>query len=603
MLTLATDPTTLLRKALLERGEALAVIADPGEGEDAIIVGANEPWSRAIGQPNGLLGRPIRDLRPHVVEPGQWSAFATALRRYAPIQLLLQLRVEGRERWLQVRLTFDEDASGYATQALLLGRDITKLRRREAKEEVAKRLTGAIFLDINAPVVVVAETGEIVMSNPAFQALLDYSEEQLLSLAVADLVAPDHQVEAAAARAKQLRDGARFENRIDLLHRTGSRISVRITSTLLAQEDGCRLRVITALAETVGRIEAAAGASPKLDLYGAPAQLEGEVLAISLKGLKAACASEWARLAPRATLVVEGSIKRRLRPTDVFSRTDDDGFVIWFHSRHSAHNAAVLASIVRDVRLRLIVELGDEIPAPAMAVLASSDPAANAAFSPALLDPAPSTGRPAVGVSALPVMDRDGKVRPWCLAELATVPRRRVSSEMASPEGSADADLQRFDAALAAACANAGWEKVFVRVGWQCLANLDSRRLLDDRLARAPSAARCRLALVVSGVPPVPSPKRWLDVVASLRPLLADVIPCVTLASGDQDLFGATVCTWPVGWIAIDGADPQSMPPDGYFALIATARRREMTVLARAATAADVRDWTELGASLIVVAT
>ena len=582
----------LLQKALLERGEAMAILADPGAGENATIVRVNEAWSRSIGQPDGLMGHRVRELRGYAVQPGQWSTFATALRRYAPIQLPLHLRMERCERWLQLRLTFDEDPDGNVAHALVLARDITKLKRRETEAEATRRMIESAFPAVDVPVIVVAETGEITVSNPAFQALVGSTGEQLLGTPVGTVIAPNHQVAAAAARAKQLRDGARFELQLDLVHRAGHRVGVRMASMLVAGEDSSRLRVMTALPEPVIRPDSACADAPKLDLYGAPAQLEGEVLALSLKAVKASCGTYWTRLAPRARLIVEGSIKRRLCPDDVFSRTDDDGFIIWFDSRDSVRNAAAMASIVRDVRVRLMVELGNDIPAPATAVLMPS--------APGLPNGLAINARPE-GVTRS-VFDRTGEPQPWCFFELLTDSRRPATVKASSFGAAADADVKCCRAALAEASAHGNWEKLFVRLTWQSLVHPGSRRLLDECLARAPSAARRRLALVISGLPPVPSPRRWSHVVTPLQRLLGDVIPCVTLAAGDPDPEGRALCALPEEWLVIDGADFRSTPPADYFRLIAHARRRGLTVLALAAPNTGTRDWFELGASLVVAA-
>ena len=541
----------LLQKALLERGEAMAILANPAVGEDATIVSVNEAWSRLIGQPEGLVGHRVRELRACAAQPGQWSTFATALCRYAPIQLPLPLRVDGREKWLQFRLTFDEDALGNVAHALVLGRDITKQKRRETGSEATRRVIEGAFPAVSVPVVVVAETGEITISNPAFQALIGLTAEQLLGTPITTLIAPNHQVAAAAARAKQLRDGARFELQFDLVHRAGLRVAVHTTSVLVAGEDGCRLRVITALPDPIGPSEIAAADAPKLDLYGAPAHLEGEVLAISLEALKAFCATHWARLASRAMLIVEGSIKRRLCSADVFSRTDDDGFIIWFDSRDSVRNAATMASIVRDVRLRLMVELGNQIPAPATAVLMPGGPA---------LPDSPANEAPPQ-VVAQSVFDRHGEPQPWCFFELLTASCRAGTIKTLSFGASVDADVKRCKAALAEADAHGSWEKVFVRLAWQSLTNPGHRRLLENCLAQAGPAARSRLALVISGLSPVPSPQRWSNVVTPLKLVLGDVVPCVTLSAGDQDQGGEALCALPVECLVIDAADFRSMPP------------------------------------------
>ena len=594
MLILLPDPADLLDKALRERGEAMVVIADPAQGEAATIQSANDAWCRLVGQADGLAGRPLGEVRPMALLPGQWRAFITALRRFAPIQLDLGLRVDGRERWLQLRLTFDEDGAGNASRALLLGKDVSKARRRESEEGGLQRLLNAVFLEVSAPVAVLAEDGGVMMSNPAFQTLLGLSADALKAKTIGDLLAADHQVAAAAARAKQLKDGARFDLLVDLLHSSGPRVPVRLTCALLDEGDS-RVRIVTALPEAAARADASGAAKP--DLYGAPVQTEGEVLAISLKAVRAACADDWQRLAPRVNLLVEGAMKRRLAPADVFSRTDEDGFVIWFESRDSARNAATVAAIVRDIRLRVVVELAGQLQAPALAVRLGGEPALDAADH----DPAASGRSASLAAELQPVVEQNGKVRPWCFVELPPAARRRAAAAGSGLAASAAADRLRCEAALTAATKQPDWQLVFVRVGWTSLAAPEHRRLLEEVLARAPATARARLVLVVYGVPAVPSNRRWLDVTSPLRPLLADIMPCITLAAGEQDGLTGTICAWPLTWLAFDGAEASSLPPDSYFPLIAAARRRDMTVLARAAPG-DVRDWCELGANLVVAA-
>ena len=607
MLTLTADAPPLLEKALLERGEAVVLIADPAAGEAATIQGANELWSRLLGRADGLVGHPLAKLRPFVAQPSQWSAFVTALRRFAPIQLDLHLRVEGRDRWLAFRLAFDEDADGNASQALLLGRDMTKAKRREDQEERLRRLLGAVFEETAAPLAVLAGTGELTMSNPAFQALLGYTAEGLLCTAIGSLVAPGSQVLVAASRAKQANTGAPFHLRVDLLHRAGTRVRLRLTSTRLgAVEDG-GMSVLTALPEPAqarpGHTRTDAAESAKPDLYGASMQPDGEVLALSLRALKAACAADWARIAPRASLLVEGALKRRLAAADVFSRTDDDGFIIWFDSRDGARNAATLASIVRDVRLRLVVELGEHIPAPALAALLASDPAVKAvpAECPGLAAAGAAASamlaRPAMG--SQPILDRSGEPQPWCFVEPASGAHRRVTPGGPAEEGSPEAAMLRCEAAAAEATALPGRERVFVRVGWVTLAAANHRRAMDEWLARTPMQVRSRLVFAVDSVPPVASPKRWLDVVSPLQPLLAGVMPCLSLTASSHHQWGDTISGWPVTWVGLDGAHPQSLAPDAYFQLIAAARRRGLTVLARAADPAHTRDWFELGANFV----
>jgi hypothetical protein len=55
------------------------------------------------------------------------------------------------------------------------------------------------------------------------------------------------------------------------------------------------------------------------------------------------------------------------------SRSDDHSFVLWFDHADEERNAAVLATIVRDVRLRFLTDFGTEIASHVSAAIVSGD--------------------------------------------------------------------------------------------------------------------------------------------------------------------------------------------------------------------------------------
>ena len=610
------DLPTLLDKALRDGKQAVVVIADPLAGEDAAIHSANDSFRSLIGRDGKLSGMPLGDLRPLAEMPGEWSAFITALRRQAPIQLELRLRVAQRQRCFQFRLTFDEDEVD-ARYAILVGRDVTRCRRQQTQEEKLQRLLAAVFQHAGVPLMIVDPGGTVLMANLAARDLLDYPGDGLIGVNVSRLAAPEFHAEAAVARAKQLQDGGRYELRFDALTRTGSRLPVRLVSVLLHDLGGQRLRIVTWLPESATAAE--------VESYNTPSGAVGQVMAVSLEALKQACGETWPRIQARAMIIAEGIIKRRLAAGDVLSRGEGNCFIIWFQTKEPARNEATLTGIVREVRLRVLMEHGGDLAIQPVAIpLAPGEPALAAA--PAAAGEAPRTGTagsespaataagsgpPADLVAKLVqearaakpecrnVTGRDGAGKPSWSVDFAAPLRRRIVAAAALLAGehpnAGEFDLLRFGMALAELAARPAPDCVLVQLSWPSLATVEVRRRLDDRLTRLDTETRARLIVLVSELPAQLTAPRWTGIVGPLRRLVADVAPVLTVTQGQTP----NAPTWPLTLLAIDATVPNALPPDEFFTLIEAIRRRDMAVLVLSSKA-DQLDWRELGATLFL---
>src|SRR5580658_8408955 len=101
------DLSMLLEDALAERGNAVAVIAHPTSGGDAVISVANAPFARIMGwAADSLSGSRLTRLRPLIERPEDWEALIVAVSTMSSLTLDLKLRVNGREVWLGFNLTF-----------------------------------------------------------------------------------------------------------------------------------------------------------------------------------------------------------------------------------------------------------------------------------------------------------------------------------------------------------------------------------------------------------------------------------------------------------------------------------------------------------------
>lgn len=616
----------LIEEALEERGNAVMVIGRPADGEQARIQTANGPLGLIMGRPaDSLVGLPLASLQDLAEDPAEWAALMSALRNLIPLKLDLKLRVGGRETWFGFGLTFKsgretgefsgEEGGGYG---IVIGRDITQSRRRALQENESQRLLASVFMRTSAAVAIVAASGNIMMANPAFQRLLGYDTTEIVGLNVDTLVSDAFAAAARAARARQLLDGVSYDMRIEALSKGASRIPGMLSSTLLRDAQLQRMRVITLIPDPVTN----AGAPHReLPAGSIPSELQhrsvGQLQAISLAALKAAAGDAWERIASRAMMLGEQIVKRRLGSADVFSRSDDHGFVIWFDSVDNAHNAAVLAGAAREIRLRFLTELGDEVAASVTAAMAreeaepvgARDRSMRMVPSPALLDRlTKERQRDALEAKALlvelrdaavadvrPVLDRDRKVRSGVLVDFAPPKRLRIfdlaTSIANAPEREADIDLLRLDLALRELVRRRGKGSVLVPISWPALTAFGRSRSIDERLARLDPDLRSQLKLAVFDVPALPNAKRWSEIIGPLRRQIGEVGLMVTLAEGDVAAVQETiVADWPLSLLVIDATDLASIAPDGYFGLIGAARRRDIVVLVRAAATGDIRD-------------
>jgi PAS domain S-box-containing protein len=238
--------STLLEDALEERGNTIAVIAKPTDGEDAVIRVANSPFARIMGWPaGGKSGMRISELRPLVQRAEDWASLISALRTLSSLSLDLMLRVNGREAWLGFNLTFKPKVGEDPALGILIGRDITEIRERRLRETETQHLLAAVFLRVSAAMAIVGGDGAILMANPACQRLIGYPPAEIVGLNVEALTAPEFADAARTVRARQLLDAGDYVMRMDTVTKTGTRVPLTLHSVLLRDARDRRLRVVT----------------------------------------------------------------------------------------------------------------------------------------------------------------------------------------------------------------------------------------------------------------------------------------------------------------------------------------------------------------------
>lgn len=350
------DERSIIDAALSDCGFAIGVLAHPGRGDGAIISYANDPFVRIARRPREVLcGSKLATLGPLFDDRAAWTALVEAIRSATRMDTEVRLSSGGIVNWFSVGVSFQTESMTGLVQAVVVAQDITEARRAALQQSESQRLLAGIFLRVSAAVTIVKDDGSILMANPAYKRLVGYSSGELVGKNVSDLTPSEFAEAANAARANQFNDGKPYAMRLETIAKDGRRIPITLTSVALSDAEQ-RLRVVTVVPlDHAGVKSPPEGPGPCL-----PPNNVGDMRVVSLEAFRKAFGSNWERVATRAMLKAEQVIKRRLHPDDVLTRSDEQSFAIWFSSSDEDANAAVLASAVREIRLRFLTEFGEE---------------------------------------------------------------------------------------------------------------------------------------------------------------------------------------------------------------------------------------------------
>jgi PAS domain S-box-containing protein len=609
----------LLEEALADRGNAVALIARPRDGENAVIQAGNGPFTHIMGWPaNRITGLRLAELQPLIERPEDWTTLIAAVRSLSALTLDLRLQVKGREVWLGFNLTFKIDAADGDGYGILIGRDITEARERNLRASESQRLLASVFLRIGAAVAIIDGDSAILMANPACQHLLGYGPGEITGKHVEDIIAPESAAAVRAARARQLDGAGDYVLRMAVLAKAGTRVPVTLHSALLRDARDRQLRVATLLPDP----------SPRNPLPAESPGDTGQVRVVSLAALKTAHGKEWPLVADCAMRLAQQILKRYLGVADVLRRRNDHSYLVWFDGTNEARNAAVLAAATQEIRQRLLEDADDVAPvyisaAPIGAEAIPVEPLALPAVARAGLELNPADGeRPpperdpdalmqylrAGAVAKVEIVTgRDGVERPIVLVDFEPSVRGGLyylaPSLTREPVFGTGFDLMRLDLVVQVLAEQGAEAKVLAPVSWPAVADPDCRLLLDRRLAQIGQSSRSRIMLAVSGVPRLLSKQHWTDVVGGLRRQLDDVGLLLTHRAGElAAMQNAITSEWPLSLLVVDRTEGPPVVIEEYRSLFAAARRREIAVLVRTTARNDIVDWRKLGATMFAAA-
>lgn len=326
-------------------------------------------------------------------------------------------------------------------------------------------------------------------------------------------------------------------------------------------------------------------------------------------------------MAARAMSLAEEVIKYHVGERDVFRPNNEDGFVIWFDDPNEDRNNAVLDAAVRDLRLKFLAGFGNEVSNNVSAILVSSaeahHPSDNARLPDTLLEQFRSKrGHQEALLSDLKseiadlqvgsidaVIGRDGRMKPLVVVDLPVKIRHRMSmlstASVQETDPHVDVDLLRLKLAVRQINNSHDGKGVLATVSWQALISPDRRWSIDECLGSVEPRLRSSLNLAISGVPPLPSDRRWRKIVEPLQRQFRNVGLVITLTRDDPAFVYETMASvWPFNPLVIDATDRLSAGSEKYFTLITAARKRDIDVLVRVLDKASMSDWQELGATM-----
>ena len=375
----AVSLPAIVESGLNEAGTAVAVIVHPERGAAAIVEYLNPPFSAVVRRSaEELTGAKLQVLLDLVAQADCREKLVESMQSGSSVQLDVLLKLEGGDSWFGLRVSYPPPGVSGVRHAILIGRDITQARKNATQEDKMRQLLAQIFMRIHAPAAIMGREGELIMTNIAYRQLVGFAADELKRIRVQDLTPPEYVDTLAKARELQFGDGKQFEIDYETLVKGGGRVPVRLTSVLLSDSDQS-YRLATLLPRTTRHDEApifAASAEALASIFGSNAVLDaGELRAVNLDALRESFGPNWNRIAVRAMLRAEHIIRKRLQRDDLLSRLGDGKFAIWFSGDDRKQNGTMMESIVRELRLTLLTEFGEELSTLVSAMVVPGTPA------------------------------------------------------------------------------------------------------------------------------------------------------------------------------------------------------------------------------------
>jgi len=596
-----------LVRVALESQDNVAIVLEPAvQGQPPVIAEANDVFYRLTGLPREqIAGAKLAVLIRSPEMPPQWRQLLDAIDAGDALRAEVPCFTASNDMfWFGFTLTHVCDPLTGLDHPVLTGRDITVDRWKLREQASANALVALAFTKIGVPVAVVAEGGHIITANPAMAVLTGYSALELDGRHIGELTHSDDIVPASANHVRQNREGETYRMRLIPQNKGGRAIPVWLSSEPLESASFGRFHVMTLLPEPTEE---------------APV---GRVEQVSLQAIRSAYGEAWDKMSGRLMMTAESVIKQRIGPRDVFSRSVDAGFAIWFATGDEKETAACVATITRELRIRLLGELGEDSVNNAAATMVRSavEPPARSFTQRAEVLPQQTPDEICsqalemmavlsrdTPVEVTRIVDRDDRPAGLVWADLPRAARLRFDTALAavSEDELAEAGLPQPEL-LRLRFAVAGIKRDLVegeRRAWvlpvpaaAMLSRKRRKRLVEVlRTLQPPFHARLRgLITDVSAGHPTENLREWFD---QIGPFLQGV----GVMSSGSELPLPTSMRPPCGMVAIDLLADAPPSEDAVSKFLGLARRLALPVLVRTVQRAEMRQWRGSGATLFAL--
>ncbi|HVT51638.1 MAG TPA: PAS domain S-box protein [Dongiaceae bacterium] len=345
-----------LFEIIVARAHETIVVTDGRIDSDAgpTILFVNEAAAKRTGYPSAELdGAPLKRL----VLPEAWPGVIARLRQIRDRREVDQAELRakdytGKEYWIELSTLPIFDETGALEYLVRVGRDVTSRKLAEQQREMVQDLLASLFGTIDVPLVVLNESGNVMMTNVALQNALGWSLVETTGMPLAHLLAEADRPRLAALLKTAEAQPQSIET--GFLRRVGTtrRGSLQITKVRSAQRQ----------IYFVGKIDLADAARPGTLRQRADGPVvAGKLQLVGFAALKEELGPRWAELHDRVFAIADQVIRKHLQPLDMCERSGSDGFLVFFEHLDEADAQAKAALIGEEVRRRLLGELPEGV--------------------------------------------------------------------------------------------------------------------------------------------------------------------------------------------------------------------------------------------------
>jgi len=380
-----------------------------------------------------------------------------------------------------------------------------------------QRLLASAFNAVDAPVAFVTAASRVVTASRKFHSLFGYGHRTLEGADLARLF----DARSAAWIAGVLAGAPSPISPVTARRQDGARIAATLCVSLIDGRVGERFAVLT-LHPADDRAPPPANEAQE----EAPPQVVGKIRLIGLMELREALGERWPAIADRALMLAEGVIRRRIDEQDVYGRTSNHSFIIWFHRGTEVENGARAARLAREIRLTLLTEFTEELMGVVASAVVSIDadtptsplPAEAEARLDQHLDHQAEAARRAAEASAQagelpikPIFGRAGQLVPASYYDLPA----------AGNAENFEHDLHKLRSAAAfidMSSADGAARNCYLSVRLENVMVPQTRALLIGQLQQLGATATQHITLLLAGTPMELAGRRVPDVAQQLRP-------------------------------------------------------------------------------------